>query len=84
MKLPPGYVPGSGVHKATAYGGFGERLMKRMGWEQGEGLGKDKKGMTKALEVKLKDDTIGVSWTTVVRGCLWTDMHTRCLWTDEY
>lgn len=60
MKLPPGYVPGSGVHKATAFGGIGEKLMQEMGWEKGQGLGKDKKGMKKAIEVKLKDDTVGV------------------------
>ena len=61
MKLPPGYVPGKGVQKATAYGGFGERLMKQMGWQDGNGLGRDQKGIKKAIQVKLKDDTIGVS-----------------------
>ena len=60
MKLPPGYVPGSGAQKATAYGGFGEKLMKHMGWEDGQGLGRDKQGMRKAIEVKLKEDTVGV------------------------
>ena len=60
MKLPPGYVPGSGAHKATAYGGFGERLLKQMGWEDGQGLGRDRKGRAKAIEVKAKEDTVGV------------------------
>ena len=60
MKLPPGYVPGQGVHKATAYGGVGEKLMKQMGWQEGQGLGRDQKGMKKAIEVKHKEDNIGV------------------------
>ncbi|BDA41447.1 probable G patch domain-containing protein 4 at N-terminal half [Coccomyxa sp. Obi] len=60
MKLPPGYVPGQGVHKATAYGGFGEKLMKQMGWQEGQGLGRDQKGMKRAIEVKHKEDNIGV------------------------
>ena len=68
MKLPPGYVPGQGVHEATAYGGFGEKLMKQMGWQDGQGLGRDQKGIKKAIQVKLKDDTIGVG-TGFARGC---------------
>ncbi|EFJ50365.1 hypothetical protein VOLCADRAFT_120649 [Volvox carteri f. nagariensis] len=60
MKLPPGYVAGLGVHKATAYGGLGQRLMERMGWSKGQGLGKEKHGMKDAIEVKKKEDTLGV------------------------
>lgn len=60
MKLPPGYVPGSGVHKATGFGGFGERLLRQQGWQKGEGLGKDKTGRVEAIEVKKKEDTVGV------------------------
>ena len=60
MKLPAGYVPGEGVRKATAYGGFGERLLKRMGWEEGKGLGTNQHGMRKAIEVKKKEDHTGV------------------------
>lgn len=60
MKLPPGYVPGSGVHKASGFGGFGERLLRKQGWQKGEGLGKDKSGRVEAIEVKKKEDTVGV------------------------
>lgn len=60
MKLPAGYVPGEGVYKATAYGGFGERLLKRMGWEEGRGLGTNQHGITSAIEVKKKEDQTGV------------------------
>ncbi|KAJ1299012.1 hypothetical protein BS78_01G498700 [Paspalum vaginatum] len=36
------------------------RLMKQMGWEEGEGLGKDKQGMKGHVRVKNKQDTLGV------------------------
>lgn len=60
MKLPPGYVEGKGVVKPTAYGGYGERMLKSLGWSKGKGLGKEGQGMKEAIEVKQKDDTIGV------------------------
>ncbi|XP_062209701.1 G-patch domain-containing protein 1-like isoform X2 [Phragmites australis] len=36
------------------------RLMKQMGWEEGEGLGKDKQGIKGHVRVKNKQDTLGV------------------------
>ncbi|DBA76077.1 hypothetical protein WJX77_000660 [Trebouxia sp. C0004] len=60
MKFPPGYVPGSGVHKASGFGGFGERLLRKQGWEKGEGLGKNKTGVAEAIQVKKKENTAGV------------------------
>lgn len=61
MKLPAGHVPGVGVHKATAYGGFGQQMLEKMGWSKGQGLGKEKDGMKEAIEVKKKEDSLGVS-----------------------
>jgi hypothetical protein len=63
MKLPVGYVPGSNgaVHKATAYGGFGQKMLEKLGWQKGQGLGKEKQGMREAIEAKKKEDTLGVS-----------------------
>lgn len=61
MKLPPGHVPGLGVRKATAYGGFGEKLLRQWGWEKGQGCGKNKQGISEAVQVKKKDDNNGVS-----------------------
>lgn len=60
MKFPAGYVPGVGVVKASAYGGVGEKLLKSMGWADGQGLGKEGTGMKNAIEVKKKEDTTGV------------------------
>jgi hypothetical protein len=61
MKLPAGHVAGEGVVKPTGYGGLGERLLRGMGWEKGQGLGKEGDGMKQAIEVKKKEDTAGVS-----------------------
>lgn len=43
------------VKKSPAF-----RLMKQMGWEEGEGLGKDKQGIKGHVRVKNKQDTAGV------------------------
>ncbi|KAG9160605.1 hypothetical protein Leryth_019323 [Lithospermum erythrorhizon] len=36
------------------------RLMKQMGWEEGEGLGKEKQGIKGHIRVKNKQDTLGI------------------------
>lgn len=61
MKLPVGYVPGKGVEKASGFGGYGQRMLEKMGWATGQGLGTNKDGIKEALEVKKKEDTLGVS-----------------------
>ncbi|KAM7275193.1 hypothetical protein ACFE04_017059 [Oxalis oulophora] len=45
-----------GVHRESA----AFKLMKQMGWEEGEGLGKDKQGIKSHVKVKNKQDTVGV------------------------
>ncbi|XP_059641340.1 G-patch domain-containing protein 1 [Cornus florida] len=40
------------------------RLMKQMGWEEGEGLGKDKQGIKGYVRVKNKQDTTGIGTET--------------------
>lgn len=61
MKLPPGHVAGQGVAKPRCTGGFGERMLRSMGWAEGEGLGRESQGIKAAIEVKKKEDTVGVS-----------------------
>ncbi|GAB4815210.1 hypothetical protein N2152v2_002256 [Parachlorella kessleri] len=60
MRLPPGHVAGQGVLKPSGYGGFGERMLKTMGWEKGQGLGLNANGIKEAIQVKKKEDTVGV------------------------
>ena len=66
MKLPPGHVAGQGVLKPSGYGGFGERMLKNMGWEKGQGLGLNADGIKEAIQVKKKEDTVGVSGRVVL------------------
>lgn len=61
MKLPENYVLGVGVVKPTAKGGFGQKMLEKLGWREGEGLGKNKTGMLQAIDVKKKNDKDGVS-----------------------
>jgi G-patch domain len=67
MKLPAGYVPGLlQQHKATAKGGFGERLLRQYGWTEGKGLGANETGIAEALRVKQKKDQTGVNGTLLL------------------
>lgn len=60
MKLPVGHVAGSEAVKATAFGGLGQKLLEKHGWEKGQGLGREKHGISKAIEVQKKEDQLGV------------------------
>eukprot|EP00227_Mantoniella_beaufortii_P021161 CAMPEP_0197578390 /NCGR_PEP_ID=MMETSP1326-20131121/2624_1 /TAXON_ID=1155430 /ORGANISM="Genus nov. species nov., Strain RCC2288" /LENGTH=205 /DNA_ID=CAMNT_0043141569 /DNA_START=161 /DNA_END=774 /DNA_ORIENTATION=+ len=42
------------------YGGFGKAMLIKMGWNEGEGLGKNKHGMSEALKAKRREDLIGI------------------------
>ncbi|GBF93587.1 hypothetical protein Rsub_06307 [Raphidocelis subcapitata] len=79
MKLPEGYVPGVGVPKQKGgFGGFGQKMLERMGWERGQGLGKEKKGMSEAIAVSKKEDALGVGATQT--GWKWDWKY----WEDAY
>ncbi|KAL8138879.1 hypothetical protein V2J09_004880 [Rumex salicifolius] len=56
MAAPEGPVRYVGIEKESA----AFRLMKQMGWEEGEGLGKDKQGIKGYVRVKNKQDTTGI------------------------
>ena len=68
MKLPPEHVPGKGLVRPTGYGGYGEKMLRSMGWEKGQGLGMEKQGIKEAIRVKKKQDNVGVRC-----GRRWTD-----------
>jgi len=42
-------------------GGFGEFMLKKMGWEEGDGLGKNKHGDTDPLQLDIKFDKKGLT-----------------------
>lgn len=39
---------------------FAQRQLEKYGWTKGQGLGKEKKGISKAIGISIKDDTNGV------------------------
>merc|ERR1711915_337318 len=41
---------------------FGQKLMEKMGWNKGEGLGKEGQGITEHIKVHHKDNTKGVGY----------------------
>jgi hypothetical protein len=41
-------------------GGFGEFMLKKMGWEEGEGIGKHKQGDANPLTLEIKFDKKGL------------------------
>lgn len=71
MKLPRGHIPrvtADGkveVHRhdeeKLARGGFGERMLRSLGWRDGDGLGVDRQGRAEAVRVTQKLDNKGVS-----------------------
>lgn len=66
MAAPEGPVCYQGVARESA----AFRLMKEMGWEEGQGLGKHKQGIKEHVKVKKKQDTTGVGVDKVANN--WT------------
>eukprot|EP01035_Chromulina_nebulosa_P066147 gene66147-90541_t len=47
---------------------FALKQMKKMGWEEGQGLGKEGTGITKSIEIKKREDNLGLGSTTAVEA----------------
>lgn len=50
----------SGISSKIVSGGVGEALLLKMGWNPGEGLGKNKDGVKECVQVAKKSDKLGV------------------------
>ena len=81
MKLPVGHVAGKGVERASGFGGYGQRMLEKLGWQKGQGLGTNKDGITEAIEVKKKEDTLGVRGPSALAywALAWHAVDNRCI-----
>ena len=52
---------------------FGKRLMEKMGWQSGKGLGANENGIVENIKVKLKSDTKGVGYNNHDYDNVWLD-----------
>jgi len=59
---------------------FGLKMMSKMGWEKGKGLGKKEAGITSFVRAKKKDDTLGIGATNDGRDAHW--LATQGLYND--
>ena len=50
-------------HVSSDENRFGKKLMERMGWEKGKGLGANEDGQTEHIKVQIKNDKTGVGCT---------------------
>ena len=55
----------AGQHKAETFHGVGRnelayKLVSKMGWQEGQGLGREKQGITKHLWTKKRTDSVGL------------------------
>eukprot|EP00005_Dracoamoeba_jomungandri_P002993 CAMPEP_0174257482 /NCGR_PEP_ID=MMETSP0439-20130205/6609_1 /TAXON_ID=0 /ORGANISM="Stereomyxa ramosa, Strain Chinc5" /LENGTH=397 /DNA_ID=CAMNT_0015340577 /DNA_START=27 /DNA_END=1217 /DNA_ORIENTATION=- len=58
--FPPSEIPSSQQHSGTS--SFGARMMEKMNWKRGEGLGKHHQGMTGIIETTEKHDRAGLGF----------------------
>jgi len=52
---------------------FGQKLMEKMGWTSGKGLGAHEDGMTEHIRVKVKSDNRGVGYSKQEYDNVWLD-----------
>ena len=50
----------SGVSHKKFTSEFGAKILGKYGWSEGEGLGKNKNGITEAIQIKRREENIGI------------------------
>lgn len=53
-------LKGTGVQTKKFHSNIGSSILKKFGWEEGEGLGKDRTGPTDPLQIRRRADLLGV------------------------
>ncbi|XP_076241303.1 uncharacterized protein LOC143183582 [Calliopsis andreniformis] len=52
---------------------FGQKMLEKMGWTSGKGLGANEQGMTEHVRVSYKDDTAGIGFKKENMDKAWTE-----------
>ena len=73
---------GTGSTSKEVKSKFGEKLMAKMGWSKGDGLGKARDGMVECIQIKRRDENLGMGaeMETVGNKFKWNDQF----WDDAY
>ena len=50
---------------------FGAKILEKFGWKEGEGLGKEKNGITEAIQIKRREENMGLGKTK--KEIMWND-----------
>ncbi|XP_034947317.1 uncharacterized protein [Chelonus insularis] len=62
-----------GKHWSDDNNKFGQKMLEKMGWTPGKGLGANENGMTEHIRVKHKDDQAGIGYSKDSHDKLWTE-----------
>lgn len=62
-----------GKHWSEDSNKYGQRMLEKMGWTTGKGLGVNEQGMTEHVRVSLKNDTAGVGFKMEDLDKAWTE-----------
>ena len=57
---------------------FGAKILEKFGWKEGEGLGKSKNGITEAIQIKRREENMGLGKTK--KEVMWNDKW----WENSY
>ena len=73
-------MSGSGVTNKKVKSKFGEAMLKKMGWSEGKGLGKQEDGELDCVQIKRKEDATGLGTKEDKKKFKWDD----AFWVNMY
>ncbi|PFH31365.1 G-patch domain-containing protein [Besnoitia besnoiti] len=53
-------LKGSGVQSRPFHSSFGAAILKKFGWEEGQGLGRENSGRTDCLQIRRREENVGL------------------------
>ena len=75
---------GSGSTTKTVKSKFAAKIMEQLGWEAGKGLGKNEDGMKDCIQVKRREEGVGLGQESITpttqfkwNDSFWTDIYNK-------